>query len=106
MPPRLPALLSAQSLICRMMLARFRSAHHQLAAEELLVVQFRHGPLRFVHRLHLNEGESFRALVVFVSYDLGVLDRADAVDELEETALRRIEPQVPYIRPGRRDSAC
>ena len=55
------------------MLARFRTAHDQLAAEEFLVVQFLDGAFRLVDRLHLDEGEPFRALVVFVGHHLGVL---------------------------------
>ena len=73
------------------MVGRFRPAHHQLAAEELLVVKFGHGPLRFFHGLHLHECETFRALVVFVAHNLGVLDVADAVEQVEQVALRRIE---------------
>src|SRR4051794_6293287 len=85
-----------------MMLARFRAAYDQLATEEFLVVQFIHGTLRFIHRVHLDEGESLRALVVTIGDDLGVLDRADAVEELEQVALRRVERQVPDVEPGRR----
>src|ERR1043165_2094635 len=91
-----------RSLVRRMMLARFRAAYHQLAAEKFLVVQFLHGALRFVHGQHLDEGESLRALVVAISYDLGVLDRADAVEELEQIALGRVERRVPDVKPGRR----
>src|SRR4051812_33324847 len=86
-----------------MMLARFRTAHDQFAAEEVLVMQFLDGALRLVHREHLNEGKALRTLVVFVRYHLGVLHRADAVEELEEIALRRIKRQVPDIEPGGRD---
>src|SRR5450755_2575397 len=86
-----------------MMLARFRAAHDQLPAEEFLVVQFLHGAFRLVDREHLDEGEAFRTLVVFVRYHLGVLHRTDAVEEIEEIALRRIERQIPDIKPGRTD---
>ena len=73
------------------MVGRFRSAHDQLAAEELLVVKLGYGPLRFFHGLHLHECETLRALVVFVAHNLGVLDVADAVEQLKQVALRRIE---------------
>ena len=85
------------------MLARFRAAHDQLAAEEFLVVQFLDGAFRFFDRVHLHKGETLRTLVVFVGHDLGVLHRADAIEELEEIALRRFERQVPDVKPGRGD---
>jgi hypothetical protein len=80
------------------MLARFRTAHDQLATEELFVVQFVDGALRFVYRLHVHEGKSFRALIVPVAHDLGVLDVADAVEQLEEIALRRVKRQIAYVK--------
>ena len=73
------------------MVGRFRPADDQPAAEELLVVKLGHGSLRFFHGLHLHECEPFRALVVFVAHHLRVLDVADAVEQLEQVALRRIE---------------
>ncbi len=63
--------------------ARFRAADHELAAEKFFVVQFLHRAFRFLDRLHRDEGETFRALVVAIAHDLGVLDVADAVEELE-----------------------
>lgn len=72
-------------------LGRFRAAHYKLAAEKLLVVELTHCPLRFFDGLHLHEGEPLRALIMFVAHDLGVLDVADAVEEVEQIALRRIE---------------
>ena len=80
------------------MFARFRAAHDQLAAEEFFVVQFVHGAFRFVDRLHLHEGEAFRALVVPIAHDFGVLHVADAVEQLEEIALRRVERQVADVK--------
>jgi hypothetical protein len=67
----------------RLMLACFRAAHDQLAPQKLLVVQLLHCALRFVDRLHLHECESFRTLVMPISYDLGVLYVADTVKQLE-----------------------
>lgn len=73
------------------MLGRFRAAHYELSAEELLIVELAHCPLRFFDGLHLHEGEPLRALIMFVAHDLGVLDMADAVEEVKQIALRRVE---------------
>jgi hypothetical protein len=73
------------------MVGRLRPTHDQLAAKKLLVVKFGNGPLRFFHGLHLHECKTFRALVVFVAYNLGVLDVADTVEQVEQVALCRIE---------------
>jgi hypothetical protein len=73
------------------MLARLRAADHELAAKEFLVVQFVYRTLCFLDCLHLNKGETFRALIVPVTYNFRVLDVADAVKQFEEIALRGIE---------------
>ena len=85
------------------MFARFRAADHQLAAEEFLVVQFVHRALGLVDRLHGNEGESFRALVVAIGHDLGVLDVANTVEELEQIALGGVAGQIANVQPRRGD---
>ena len=85
------------------MFARFRAADHELSAKELFVMQFRHGALRFVYRQHLHEGETFRALIVFVSHDLGVLHLPNTVEELKQIALRRVEGQIADVKPRRCD---
>ena len=85
------------------MLARFRTADHQLAAEKFLVVQFLHRALGFLDRLHGDEGETFRALIVAIAYNLGVLHVADAVKELEKIALGRVERQIADVKTRRRD---
>ena len=85
------------------MLARFRAAHHQFAAQEFLVVQFLDGPLCFLDGLHLHKGESFGALIVPIAYHLRVLDVADAVEQLEEIALRGVEGQIANVKTGRSD---
>jgi len=54
-------------------------------------VQFIHRALGFLDRLHLDEGETFRALVVPIAHYFGVLHMADAVEELEEVALGCVE---------------
>ncbi len=66
-------------------------------------MQFRDGALRFLHRVHLHERKAFRALVVLVGHDLGVLHLPDAVEELEEIALRRLERQVADVKTRRGD---
>src|SRR2546423_9837668 len=83
------------------MMLGFCATHDQLAAQEFFVVQFRDGPPRFFDRLHLDESEALRALVVFVAHDLGVLHLTDAVEKLEQIALRGIEREVANIKPGR-----
>ncbi len=64
-------------------------------------MQLRHGPLRFFDREHLHKGEAFRALIMFVGHDLGVLHLADAVEELEEIALGRFERKVADVKTRR-----
>ena len=86
-----------------MMLARFRTTHDQFAAEEFLVVQLLHGTFRLFDRQHLDEGEALRTLVMFVRHYLGVLHGSDAIEEFKEIALRRIEGQIPDIKPGSGD---
>ncbi|MEY2546148.1 MAG: hypothetical protein QOG48_1265 [Verrucomicrobiota bacterium] len=95
------SILSLSILLVRDVFARFRAADHELAAEKFLVVQFRDGAFGFVDGLHLHEGESFRALVVAIAHDLGVLHMADAVEELEEIALGRVEGQIADVKSRR-----
>src|SRR5437764_908677 len=38
-----------------------------------------------------------------VTYDFGVLHLTNAVEELEQIALRRVERQIAHVKPGRRD---
>ena len=83
------------------MLTRFRAANHEFAAQELLVVQFLNGTLCFLDRLHLHEGETFRALIVAIAHHFRVLDMADAVEELEEIALGRVEGQIADVKTRR-----
>src|ERR1043166_3044659 len=87
----------------RLTLGRFRAAYDELAAEEFLVVQFFDGAFGFFDRLHLHESETFGALVMAVAHYLGVLHVADAVEEFEEIAFRRLEGQVADVKPRRRD---
>ena len=81
--------------------ARLGSADHEFAAEEFLVVQFFDCALGFVDRLHRDEGETFRALIVAIAHDLGVLNVADAVEELEQIALGCIEGQIANVETRR-----
>lgn len=88
------------------MFARFRAANHELAAEEFLIVQLLHRAFRFLDRLHLDEGETFRALVVAIAHDFGVLHMADAIEELEEIALGRVEGQIADVKTRGSDFDC
>ena len=83
------------------MLARFRAADHELAAEEFFIMQFLHSALRFLDGLHLHEGKSLRALVVPVTYDLRVLDVPNAVEQFEQVAFGRVEGQVTDVKTRR-----
>ena len=83
--------------------ARFRAANHQFAAEEFFVVQFFHRPFCFLDSLHLNEGKAFRSLIMAIAHHLGVLHVADAVKQLEQVALGRVERQIAYVKPRRRN---
>ena len=76
-PPGRP---EARATLSRLMLVGFCAADHQPAAEEFLVVQFLHRAFRFLDSLHLNKGETFRALVVSLAYDLRVLHMSNAVE--------------------------
>jgi hypothetical protein len=80
-----------------------RAAHDQFTAEEFLVVQFVNGAFRLIDGLHGDEGEAFRPLVVPVGHDFGIVHLADAVEELEQIALGRIEGQVADVKSRRRD---
>ena len=85
------------------MFARFGAADYELAPKEFLVVQFLHRALGFLDRLHLDEGETFRALIVAIAHDFGVLNVADAVEELEQIALGRVEGQIANVKTRRSD---
>src|SRR5207244_3448250 len=78
-------------------------ADHELTPEEFLVVQFIHRALGLLDRLHLDEGETFRALIVAIAHHFGVLDVADAVEQLEEIALGCVEGQIADVKTRRRD---
>ena len=80
------------------MLAGFCATHHQPAAKEFFVVQFLHGAFCFLNGLHLHKGESLRALVVPITYDLCVLHVPDTIKQLEEIALRRVEGQIADVK--------
>ena len=90
----------------RLVLIRFRAAHNEPATEEFLVVQFLHSAFRFLDGLHLHKRKTFRALVVPIAYDLCVLYVANAVEQLEEIALGRVEdarsalPRSVGVSPG------
>ena len=85
------------------MLAGFCAANYQSAPEEFLVVQFLHSAFRFLDGLHLHEGKALRALVVPVTYDLGILHVPHTVEQFKEIALGGIEGQVADVKTRRSD---
>jgi hypothetical protein len=92
---------------------RLGTADHELAAHEFFVVEFCDGALGLIHRLHLHEGETLRAHVVAIHNDLDVLNRAHAIEEIEQIALGCIEGEVADVEARgcdfhnlRRSHAC
>jgi hypothetical protein len=86
--------VAASSLVCGLtglVLVGFCSAHNQPPAKEFLIVQFLHRTLRFVDGLHLHKSKTFRALIVPITYDLGILHVSDAIEQFEEIALGGVE---------------
>ena len=73
------------------MLIGFRAAHNEPATEKFLVMQFLYRTFRFLDGLHLHKCKTFRALVVSIAYDLCVLHVSNAIEQLEEIALRGVE---------------
>ena len=88
----LPALFDFElESVPGLMLGRFRAAHYQFPAQELLIVQFLHGPFGFLDSLHLDKGKAFGALIVPITDYLGVLDVSYTVEQFEQVALSRIK---------------
>jgi len=83
------------------MLIGFCPAHDQPAAKEFFVVQFLHGAFRFLDGLHLYKGETFRALVVPVTYDLGILHVPHSVEQFKQIALGSVERQIANVQTWR-----
>jgi len=83
------------------MLAGFCTAHYQSAAEKFLVVQFLHSAFRFLDGLHLHKSKTLRALIVPVTYDLGILYVPHTVEQFKEVALGCIEGQVADVKTRR-----
>jgi hypothetical protein len=80
------------------MLARFCATDHQFAPKEFLIVQFLHRPFCFIDGLHLDKSESFGPLIVPIAYDFGVLDVTDAIKQLKQVALGRVEGKIPDVK--------
>ena len=83
-----------------MLFVRFRAANYQFAAQELLVVQLCNRSLGFLDGLHLHKRKSFRSLVVAVADYLRVLNVSDAVKQVEQVTLGRVEGQIANVKPG------
>ncbi len=73
------------------MLARLCAAYHQLASKKFLIVKFFDRAFGFVDGLHLNKGETFRALVMAIGHHLGILDVSNSVEQFEKVAFRGVE---------------
>jgi hypothetical protein len=73
------------------MFAGLCAADNEPATEEFFVVQFLHGAFCLLDRLHLHEGKTFRALIMPVTYDLGVLNMSNTVEQFKEIALGSVE---------------
>ena len=95
-----------RNALTRLMLIGFRAAHNEPATEEFLVVQFLHSAFRFLDGLHLHKRKTFRALVVPIAYDLGVMHVADAIEQVEEIALGGVERQVANVETRHVTSTC
>ena len=87
----------------RAMLAGLGAAYHKPAAKKFLIVQFFYGAFRFLNGLHLHKSKSFRALVVAITHDLGILDVPDSVEQFEKIALGCVERQVTNVQTRRSD---
>lgn len=79
------------------------AADDQLAAHELLVVQFRHGPAGLVDGQHRDKREALGLLRILVADDFGVLHLADPVEQVEQVALRGVEREVADVDFRRAD---
>jgi hypothetical protein len=77
--------------------AGFSTTDDQFTAHELLVVEFGYGAFCLVDCVHRHECEALRVLRVPMAYDFRVVDLADAVEEVEQIALGRIEREVADV---------
>ena len=66
-------------------------------------MQFRDRSLGFFDRLHLNECETFRPLVVTVTNYFRILNVPDAVEQVEQITLRGIKREITDVQSGRRN---
>lgn len=98
-----PAAAGQRLALLGLVLIGFRAAHNEPATEKFLVVQFVHGALGLVDRLHLHKRKTFRALIVTIAYDLCVLHVSNAVEQFEEVALGGVERQIADVETRRRD---
>ena len=94
---------NCESLVALLVFARLGAAHYQLAAQELLIVQFFHRAFGLINRLHLDEGKTFGSLIMPITNYLGILNMPDAVKQVEQVALGRVEGQISDVETRRRN---
>ncbi len=100
---RVSRLQPSISLTSHLMFAGLCAADNEPATEEFFIVQFLYGAFCFLDCLHLHEGKTFRTLVMPVTYDLGVLNMSNTVEQFEEITLRGVERQVADVKARRSD---
>ena len=64
-------------------------------------MQFFHGAFGLLDGLHLDKCKTFRALVVAVTYNFGILNVSDAVEQFKQIALGCVERQVADVQTRR-----
>src|SRR5438552_18271555 len=88
------------------MLAGLRATNDEPTTEEFFVMQFLHSAFCLLDGLHLDEGKTFRALIMPVTYDLSVLHVPNAVEQFEEIALGGEKSLVNKIKRRRSHFDC
>src|SRR5207253_1189486 len=86
-----------------MLAGLLRATNDEPTTEEFVVMRFLHIAFCLLDGLHLDEGKTFRALIMPVAYYLSVLHVPHAVEQFEEIALGGVEGQVADIKTRRSD---
>ena len=64
-------------------------------------MQFRYRSFCFFNRLHLDESEPFRTLVMLVGHYFRILHLADPIEEIKQVALRGFEGEIADVETRR-----